>query len=65
MAYCLPKIIKPWCLALRYIDKSQEKVQAFEGLCAMIPYNPIGIVDSFTFFCEALVEFPDAPPTLE
>ena len=56
-AYCLPKIIKPWCLALRYISGSEEKGQAFRGLCSMIPYNPIGIAESFPYFCEALVEF--------
>jgi hypothetical protein len=31
----------------------------------MIPYNPIGITDSFPFFCEALVEFQHPPPELE
>ena len=32
-SYCLPKIIKPWCIALRYLDSSEEKEQAFRGLC--------------------------------
>ncbi|TNV73242.1 hypothetical protein FGO68_gene7412 [Halteria grandinella] len=64
-AYCLPRIIKPWCLALRYISGSEEKVQAFRGLCAMIPYNPIGIADSFPYFCEALVEFKNPTQELE
>ena len=64
-AHCLPKIIKQWCLALRYISVSEEKVQAFRGLCAMIPYNPIGIADSFPYFCEALIEFSDPPQELE
>jgi hypothetical protein len=31
----------------------------------MIPYNPIGIKDSFQVFCEALVEFQHPPPELE
>jgi transportin-1 len=31
----------------------------------MIPYNPLGIADSFPYFCEALVEFKDSPPELE
>ena len=31
----------------------------------MIPYNPIGIADSFPYFCEALVEFTNAPKELE
>lgn len=65
LAFCLPLIIKPWCLALRYIDASEEKVQAFKGLCSMIPYNPIGITDSFPSFCEALVEFSNPPAELE
>ena len=26
---CLPLVIKPWCIALRYISGSDEKVQAF------------------------------------
>ena len=29
LAFCLPKIIKPWCIALRYIPNSDEKIQAF------------------------------------
>lgn len=31
----------------------------------MIPYNPMGIADSFPYFCEALVEFKDPPNDLE
>jgi transportin-1 len=64
-AFCLPKVIKPWCIALRYISGSEEKSQAFRGLCAMIPYNPIGIAESFPYFCEALIEFNDPPEELE
>ena len=64
-SYCLPKIIKPWCIALRYINISEEKIQAFKGLCCMIPYNPIGIGESFPYFCEALIEFRDPPQDLE
>ena len=26
---CLPLVIRPWCIALRYISGSDEKVQAF------------------------------------
>ena len=65
---CLPHVIKPWCLSLRYISGSDEKVQAFQGLCQMIPFNPQGIIgkaDSFIYFCEALVEFQNPPPELE
>jgi hypothetical protein len=29
----LPKIIRPWCVSLRYISNSDEKRQAFAGLC--------------------------------
>jgi len=65
LAYCLPRIIKPWCIALRYISGSDEKAQAFQGLCSMIPFNPIGIADSFPYFCEALIEFVDPPQELE
>lgn len=65
LAYCLPRIIKPWCIALRYIRNSDEKVQAFKGLCAMIPYNPTGIADSFPQFCQALVDFQNPPEDLE
>lgn len=61
----LPKIIKPWCIAVRYISVSEEKIQAFKGLCGMIPYNPIGIADSFPYFLEALVEFHNPPAELE
>lgn len=31
----------------------------------MIPHNPMGIADSFIYFCEALVEFKDPPAELE
>jgi transportin-1 len=31
----------------------------------MIPHNPLGIKDSFPYFCEALVEFKDTTPELE
>ena len=61
----MPRIIKPWCLALRYISGSEEKSQAFAGLCAMIPYNPDGIAESFPYFCEALVEFNNPSKELE
>eukprot|EP00347_Sterkiella_histriomuscorum_P015989 403354925 len=61
----LPSIIKPWCVALRYMNASDEKVQAFKGLCGMIPFNPIGIAESFPYFCEALVEFNNPPQDLE
>jgi hypothetical protein len=65
LAFVLPQIIKPWCLALRYIQSSDEKIQAFHGLCSMVPFNPIGIADSFPYFVEALIEFPDPPAELE
>jgi transportin-1 len=65
LSSCLPKVIKPWCVALRYIQGSDEKAQAFRGLCAMIPYNPMGIADSFPYFCEALIEYSDPPKELE
>jgi len=31
----------------------------------MISFNPLGIADSFPYFCEALVEFKEAPLDLE
>ena len=31
----------------------------------MIPYNPMGIAESFPYFCEALVEFKNPPKELE
>jgi len=31
----------------------------------MIPYNPTGIADGFTYFCEAIVEFKEPPKDLE
>ena len=39
IAYSLPKVIKPWCKALCYISDSEEKVQAYQGLCEMIYQN--------------------------
>ncbi len=64
-AFCLPRIIKPWCISLRYIRGREEKAQAFRGLCSMIPFNPIGIAESFPFFCEAIVEFKNPSQELE
>lgn len=29
----LPLIIKPWCVALRYLNNKEEKELAFKGLC--------------------------------
>jgi hypothetical protein len=49
-AFCLPRIIKPLCISLRYISVSEEKSQAFRGICGMIPFNPMGIADSFPEF---------------
>ena len=31
----------------------------------MIPFNPVGISESFPYFCEALVEFKDPNSDLE
>ena len=31
----------------------------------MVPYNPMGIAESFPFFCEALVEYKNPPQDLE
>jgi hypothetical protein len=31
----------------------------------MIPFNPIGIAESFPYFCEALIEFKDTTLELE
>lgn len=31
----------------------------------MIPFNPVGISDSFPYFCEALLEFENPPQDLE
>lgn len=31
----------------------------------MIPFNPIGIAESFPYFCEALVEFKNPSQELE
>lgn len=52
---CLKHIIKPWCISLRYISGTEEKSQAFRGLCAMIPHNPEGVIGSFDYLCEAFV----------
>jgi hypothetical protein len=64
-AFCLPRIIRPWCISLRYISVSEEKSQAFRGICGMIPFNPMGIADSFPEFCEALIEFKEASEELQ
>ena len=60
-SFCLSSIIKPWCIALRYISGTEEKAQAFRGLCQMIPYNPEGVLGSFDFLCESFLSFKNPP----
>ncbi|CAJ0823134.1 10578_t:CDS:10, partial [Entrophospora sp. SA101] len=53
-----------WCKALRSIRDNEEKDTAFRGLCEMIHVNPNGIAKSFMFFCDAVVQWQEPPPTL-
>uniref|UniRef100_A0A0N5BDN5 Transportin-1 n=1 Tax=Strongyloides papillosus TaxID=174720 RepID=A0A0N5BDN5_STREA len=64
MASCLPNFIRPWCLSLRNVRDSEEKVVAFEGIICLIYLNPTGILGDFVFFCDAIGSWENPPEKL-
>jgi len=57
--------IKQFCVSMKLVTDSEEKQQAFSGLCSAILYNPSGIMNHFAFFCDAICQYSNAPPELE
>jgi len=47
------------------MSNGDEKQQAFQGLCSMIPHNPMGITEAFPQFCQALLSYKNPPADLE
>ena len=45
------------CTSLRNIRDNEEKDSAFRGACTMINVNPIGVVQDFIFFCDAVASW--------
>ena len=61
----LPQFIRTWCISLRGIRDNEEKDSAFRGLCAMISYNPNGIIKEFIYFCDAVASWNTPLPDLK
>lgn len=58
----LDKIAKQWCVSLRYLKgdaSSDEKFQAYKGLCYTIGRNSNAIMKEFPFFCSAVAHFKE------
>ncbi len=61
----LDRFLKQFCLSLRYINNTQEKQDAFAGLCKAIINNPNGVINHFAYFCDAICHYDNAPYELE
>eukprot|EP00116_Pleurobrachia_bachei_P000976 sb/3461238/ len=53
----LPRFIRLWCASLRNIRDNDEKDSAFRGICAMISVYPMGILNDFIYFCDAVASW--------
>jgi len=65
VAKSLDCFLKQFCLSLRLINNSEDKQQAFTGLCQSILHNPNGIINHFAYFCDAICNYDNAPNELE
>jgi len=65
VANYLDVFIKQFCLALKFVEDSSEKQEAFTGLCKALLYNPNGVMNHFAFFCDAVSQYDNAPFELE
>ncbi|PIK47305.1 putative transportin-1-like [Apostichopus japonicus] len=65
VAPMLPQFIRQWCTSLRNIRDNEEKDSAFRGVCAMIAANPLGVVQDFIFFCDAVASWQNPKPDLK
>ena len=72
MAYSNPQeigkymdsFVKHFCLSIRYADDSQEKQEAFIGLCRSIIANPQGLINHLPYFCDAICQYENPPAEL-
>ncbi|CAI2335473.1 unnamed protein product [Caenorhabditis sp. 36 PRJEB53466] len=51
------RFIRPCCYSLRNIKDNAEKESAFIGLCTMININPVGVLNDFIFWCDAVASW--------
>lgn len=51
------RFIRPCCYSLRNIKDNAEKESAFVGLCNMINMNPVGVLNDFIFWCDAIASW--------
>lgn len=65
VAPMLPQFIRQWCTSLRNIRDNEEKDSAFRGVCEMIRVNPVGVVQDFIFFCDAVASWQNPKPDLK
>ncbi len=47
----------PWCIALRRVRDDTEKEQAFAGLCAVVPLNPMAVWPAFVQLAQAFASW--------
>lgn len=57
MAPHIQRFIRPCCYSLRNIKDNAEKESAFIGLCNMINMNPVGVLNDFIFWCDAIASW--------
>ncbi|ULU04712.1 hypothetical protein L5515_013596 [Caenorhabditis briggsae] len=53
----ISRFIRPCCYSLRNIKDNTEKESAFIGLCNMINMNPVGVLNDFIFWCDAIASW--------
>uniref|UniRef100_A0A8R1ITS7 Uncharacterized protein n=1 Tax=Caenorhabditis japonica TaxID=281687 RepID=A0A8R1ITS7_CAEJA len=58
------RFIRPCCYSLRNIKDNAEKESAFIGLCNMINLNPVGVLNDFIFWCDAIASWSQPTDTL-
>lgn len=65
MSRHLDSFLKQFCLSLRFTNDSNEKQEAFTGLCNSVIQNPNGVINHFAFFCDAICHYDNAPEAME
>lgn len=61
----LDSFVKNFCLSIRFADDSNEKQEAFIGLCRSIITNPQGLINHFPYFCDAICQYENPPLVLD
>eukprot|EP00929_Paragymnodinium_shiwhaense_P080453 TRINITY_DN41958_c0_g1_i2.p1 TRINITY_DN41958_c0_g1~~TRINITY_DN41958_c0_g1_i2.p1 ORF type:complete len:918 (-),score=216.38 TRINITY_DN41958_c0_g1_i2:85-2838(-) len=65
MGKVLGQFAKPWCTTMKGGKADDEKISAFQGLCAMIKVNPEACLHCVPELAGAIGSFFPAPPQLE